>query len=237
MKHDVFISYSRSDVSWARKLEDALAREGLKVFLDEKRLQAGVNWEDALDNALLASRNVVVLWSDGAEQSNWVSREVETFRSLRRLDRSQAAGSDRRVIFVNLTGENTAYGSIQRIDDLRPAVAGGAKAGSIQAGIWSAAVQKVITAVRGADSRLPIPLAILAMNEEELRNVSPGNEGGIEKRFDEAVRELGFSLDGNGAPDLGNCYGPRRNDWSPFGGGVTIEAILDDILAAVNRHL
>jgi TIR domain len=237
MKHDVFISYSRSDADWARKLEDALAREGLRVFLDEKRLQAGVNWEDALDGALLTSRNLVVLWSDSAAQSHWVSREVETFRSLRRLGGSQAAGSDRRVIFVNLAGENTAYGSIQRIDDLRPAVAGGADADSIQAGVWSAAVRKVVTAVRGADSRLPIPLAILAMNEEEMRHVAPDDEGGIEKRFDETVRDLGFSLDGNGAPGLGECYGPRFDHWSPFGGDPTIQVILDDILLAVNRQL
>jgi len=234
--YDVFLSYSRSDAPWAVKLEAELSRRGIRVFFDQARLTAGEMWESRLAMSLHASRNLVVLWSGNARASDWVGRELGVFDAIRHPGGQATPSPERRLVFVNLVGENAAYASVQRIDDLQAAVAAGADASTVTSGLWNGVVAKVEAALHANDPRSPVPLAVFAMKSEELARVSPTTDPGNGKAFEVAVRELGFTQ-GGAAPDLNERYGAERGDWRPFDGTQTIHEILDGVLGGINAQV
>lgn len=73
--HQIFISYSRQDVDFARRLMAAFGARGWTVFLDA-RMPGGIDWQDELDAAIDAARAVVVIWSARSMQSDHVRSEV-----------------------------------------------------------------------------------------------------------------------------------------------------------------
>lgn len=74
--HDVFISYAREDRALARKLADALlAARGWSVWWDTS-LRTGEQFPRRIQDAVAASRCVVVLWSRHSIDSNWVIAEA-----------------------------------------------------------------------------------------------------------------------------------------------------------------
>lgn len=74
--HDVFISYAHEDRALARKLADALlAARGWSVWWDTS-LRTGEQFPRRIQEAVAASRCVVVLWSRHSVESNWVVAEA-----------------------------------------------------------------------------------------------------------------------------------------------------------------
>ncbi len=101
-----FISYSRSDDSWAlwlhRALETyrlpkrlvsrtsavgALPRRLLPVFRDADELPGCSDLGAKLNEALQASRSLIVICSPRAAQSRWVDQEIRTYQALGVADR------------------------------------------------------------------------------------------------------------------------------------------------------
>ena len=76
---DVFISYKRSDIQIAQRIEAALKDEGFSVFLDvaEKGINAGEAWQKRLDQELAQMRCCIVLTSSSSMRSQSVMREVQ----------------------------------------------------------------------------------------------------------------------------------------------------------------
>jgi TIR domain len=72
---DIFISYKREDQPIARKLADALEREGWTVWWDPK-LRAGERFNDVIEKALKESKCVVVMWSKRSVESLYVKDEA-----------------------------------------------------------------------------------------------------------------------------------------------------------------
>src|SRR5215831_8326223 len=72
---DIFISYKREDQATARKLADALEKEGWSVWWDPK-LRAGEHFDDVIEKALTSAKCVVVLWSKGSVKSQYVRDEA-----------------------------------------------------------------------------------------------------------------------------------------------------------------
>ncbi len=72
---DVFISYNRHDQVYARKLADDMRRRGLEVWIDD-RIGHGDHWFEAIEQAISATRAVVVIMTSEAEQSEWVKKEI-----------------------------------------------------------------------------------------------------------------------------------------------------------------
>jgi hypothetical protein len=72
---DIFISYKREDQATARKLADALEREGWSVWWDPK-LRTGEIFDDVIEKALTSAKCVVVLWSEGSVKSQYVRDEA-----------------------------------------------------------------------------------------------------------------------------------------------------------------
>ena len=75
---DVFISHSSADSETARRVESALRRSRLKVWLDSSKIRVGSLLRDELQTAIEGSRVVVLLWSKAAARSRWVAAEVLT---------------------------------------------------------------------------------------------------------------------------------------------------------------
>ena len=85
-RYDVFLSHSSVDVALARRVEKALERSGLAVWLDRSEIRVGTLLRDELHASVRASRTVLLLWSKAAAGSRWVAAEILTaFHERRRI--------------------------------------------------------------------------------------------------------------------------------------------------------
>jgi hypothetical protein len=71
----IFISYSRSDVGYAKRLAEALEHEGFAVWNDN-RISLGTSWPRVIQEQLDQSSAVIVLMTPRAYQSEWVQNEL-----------------------------------------------------------------------------------------------------------------------------------------------------------------
>jgi pSer/pThr/pTyr-binding forkhead associated (FHA) protein len=83
-QYDIFISYSRQDGDMMRRLTRDLRARGLVVWTDETLMPGEESWKRAIEDAIEASRCVVVLLSPSAKQSEWVERELDYASAQRR---------------------------------------------------------------------------------------------------------------------------------------------------------
>jgi TolB-like protein/Tfp pilus assembly protein PilF len=74
MSH-VFISYTRDEVSVARRFAEAFELAGLKVWWDQA-LRSGEAYDEVTEAALREAKVVVVLWSRRSSASRWVRSEA-----------------------------------------------------------------------------------------------------------------------------------------------------------------
>jgi len=72
---DIFISYNREDQPIAKKLADALQREGWDVWWDP-RLRVGEHFDEVIEKALDEAKCVIVMWSERSVQSRYVRAEA-----------------------------------------------------------------------------------------------------------------------------------------------------------------
>jgi TIR domain len=77
-RYDVFLSHSSANVAVARRVEKALERRGLAVWLDRSEIQPGVLLRDELQASIRASRLALLLWSAAAARSRWIAAELLT---------------------------------------------------------------------------------------------------------------------------------------------------------------
>ena len=75
MAGEIFISYRRADVAWAKLLHDHLKAEGVEAWYDAQ-VGAGQDWRVATANALEASRIFVLLFSSNAAMSSDIAKEL-----------------------------------------------------------------------------------------------------------------------------------------------------------------
>src|SRR5436309_4079081 len=80
----IFISYSRSDIGYARGVVEALAAEGIECWLDESNIPVGEAFVERLGTAL---RNADCFWlvdTPASRSSYWVFRELLTSARYKR---------------------------------------------------------------------------------------------------------------------------------------------------------
>ncbi len=80
----VFISYSRKDVSFAEQLVVDLEKAGLEVWRDVSSLGGGARWRKEIETAIRTSPIFIVVLSPDAVESEWVEREFLFASNLRR---------------------------------------------------------------------------------------------------------------------------------------------------------
>lgn len=142
LRYDVFISYARPDQRWARRLDDDLTALGFAVFRDESRLEPGVEFAPALRAGLLASRHFIVVWSNFARESAFVREELARFTVV-------AEGrSDRRLIQLNLEGQNPAYARFYAIDSLLHAAVYPGDPAQVPLELWQSVVATLVSVLR-----------------------------------------------------------------------------------------
>jgi hypothetical protein len=74
MNH-VFISYYRGDADFATVLRTKLEKAGHKVWVDQRGISAGDDWRREIDEAIQASKTLIVIMSPEAAQSEYVTYE------------------------------------------------------------------------------------------------------------------------------------------------------------------
>jgi len=227
--YDAFISYSRQDEPWAAKLESALAARGQRPYRDKNRLTAGEEWDDQLVSAIADSRHLIVLWSDNAKDSQWVSMEMAYFETSRRDDTRNL----RRHIHINLQGQSNVFRKYEAINDLQEA--GVYKLGIAcleqHRAVWLSVLDKVEASIQ-QDDAIPIYKAILTSTLDRLRAVDlKYKTTKFAPAYGETLERIGIKREGS--PDwqteLAKYYGAARSDWKPFGGAKSIEVILADL--------
>lgn len=76
MSGHVFVSYSRQDQKYTRKLVDDLRQRGFEVWIDD-RVDFGDQWWRTIVQAIRSCRSLVVVMTPDSEESEWVEREVQ----------------------------------------------------------------------------------------------------------------------------------------------------------------
>lgn len=84
IKQQVFISYSRKDINFARRLATDLEQAGFDVWWDLSDLKGGDDWVRFIPSAIQASQFFVVLLSPDSIQSEWVTKEYSYALRLRK---------------------------------------------------------------------------------------------------------------------------------------------------------
>lgn len=107
MSH-LFISYSRSDLDFARYLRASLEAEAFRVWMDEKQLSAGMDWWGEIETSIDSCAAFVVVMSPEARDSIFVQNEI-----LRAIDQKKP------IFPILLTGKNFGILAHVQFEDMR----------------------------------------------------------------------------------------------------------------------
>ncbi|MBN1565716.1 MAG: TIR domain-containing protein [Anaerolineae bacterium] len=77
----VFISYSRKDEDFARKLVNALSNRNIGAWLDVNEISPGENWVNVIQNGLVVCELMLVIISPDSMSSSQVAEEWQYFLS------------------------------------------------------------------------------------------------------------------------------------------------------------
>lgn len=237
-QYDVFISYSSADRPWAMKLYTDLQARNIRVFLDQNRLDVGKPWEPQLAKAVQGSQHLVVLWSNNADGSQWVRREVSYFENLNDPNLFDQQGESRRYVFILLESENRAYsaaqgiGLLKEINAYQPATPDKG-ASAVNAGQWQDVVSKLTKAIGDDDPSIPIPLAVLSMTNADLQKLDPAEAQDFGPDLNTLLGNIGIGTRENLLP----YYGAQRTDWRPFQDTRNVRQILDNLLVDINKGI
>jgi TIR domain len=232
-KYDVYISYKSEDRPWAMKLSESLRAKGLVPYLDEEGLKKGIGWERQLGEAMQQSHHLVVLWSDKADTSPWVRREIGTFEA--RIYGSNS--DDTCMIFIVMDGDASAYNSLEKFYEIKNADAYAAGAERLDEDIWRKIINKIEESIVNEDTSRPVLLAVMAMTNERLQKIDPDSH--IQGSF-KSLNE--FLIDScvetiKTKEDLIQYYGDHPEDWRPFGSTNSISAIMDSLKGEINAAI
>ncbi|HRK29478.1 MAG TPA: toll/interleukin-1 receptor domain-containing protein, partial [Tepidisphaeraceae bacterium] len=75
--HDVFISYSTHDKPIADAVCAGLEQKGIRCWIAPRDILAGVEWGQAIVEAISSAKVMVLLLSDHANQSSQIPKEVD----------------------------------------------------------------------------------------------------------------------------------------------------------------
>ncbi len=214
--YEVFVSYSSPDREWASRLNGQLRLKS--AFFDRTTIHAGDDWEAKIDEVLMQSKHLVVLWSPHAKDSPWVSREISTFYTHAK----PREHTDRRLIFVNLQGENTAYKALQQVNKASLQKAYQAQHDAEQ-GVWNEVIQEILNGLDPEKRTLQIPLVVLTLTDKRLNELKAEQLKSIEDEF------------GLSRPQIAARYGPRHEDWRPLAGTASIADLLEGMRREIEK--
>lgn len=71
----IFISYSRTDITFVDRLEADLQARQFRTWVDRRRLEGGLDWLDQIQSAIDQCQMLVLVLSPDAAQSKYVRME------------------------------------------------------------------------------------------------------------------------------------------------------------------
>lgn len=127
--HNIFLSYSRDDLSLMKRLRDGFRQVGFTVWTDERIEPGSPSWKMVIEEAIRNTDCLVVIFSPSAAKSKWVRAELDfaeaqnkpIFSVLARGDKSNAVPfgySSHQWVDMRLTSDYNA-----RFIDLTNAIA------------------------------------------------------------------------------------------------------------------
>ncbi len=221
---DAFLSYKHEDQPWAARLHAELEKLNLEVFIDTRDLVAGQGWEQQLDDALDATKAMVVLWSSKAKNLDYTDRERAWFdRPELKTPRLQT----RPVVAVLLDeAEPSGLQTQQFVTDLKDIAAYPNKLDAVPQSVW----QTVATRVKHALARDVTVVNTLVVAASSHR-LSAGYMGMDRwRKMEDTFTKL--SLGG----DVTARYGPTPLDWKPHG-SMTISEMLSALETEISKEL
>ena len=105
---DIFISYAREDRDKAKALAELFQHQGWSVWWD-RNIPPGRSFDEVIEEALVAAKCVVVLWSKNSASSDWVKGEAAEALQRKilvpgRIDSANVPLEFRRLQTVDLSG-------------------------------------------------------------------------------------------------------------------------------------
>jgi len=79
-KLNVFISYSRQDIAFVDRLQQALARRGIEAFVDRERIETVEEWLARIAELITNADTIVFVLSPGSVDSKICKEEVASRR-------------------------------------------------------------------------------------------------------------------------------------------------------------
>ena len=73
---NIFLTYSKEDRDWASEFVEALEKEGISTWFDIRHLDPGERWLEKTQDALRASKTLIVVLSDHNIESPWTFFEI-----------------------------------------------------------------------------------------------------------------------------------------------------------------
>ena len=110
----IFISYSRKDIGFVRKLAGDLEKAGYNVWWDLTDLRGGDDWPRVIPAAIESSQYVIVVLSPNSAISDWVEKEYTQALSLRKkiipimIASSRVPFALNTINYIDFTGEDYA---------------------------------------------------------------------------------------------------------------------------------
>lgn len=128
MNHDVFISYSSQDMEAAQAICHVLEQNEIRCWMAPRNIPPGSDYGDVIDDAIKSCKAVVILYSEKAASSPWVTGELNVaFEEQKtiipfRLDKTPLKGQTR--VMLNQRHWIDAYPDYKtKFNDLVKAVA------------------------------------------------------------------------------------------------------------------
>ena len=115
---DVFLSYSRTDADMARKLNDALQKQGKRTWFDQESIAPGADFQQEIYRGIEASDNILFVLSPASIDSPYCADEVDYAASLnkrfvtilcREIDVSTLHPTLAKVQWIDFSHPNTDF--------------------------------------------------------------------------------------------------------------------------------
>src|SRR5262249_54418911 len=112
----IFISYSRKDMDFVRKLAGDLEKAGYDVWWDITDLRGGDDWPRVIPAAIASSDFIIVVLSPHAAISEWVEKEYTQALDLHKkiipimLARSKVPFALNTINYINFSSREYADG-------------------------------------------------------------------------------------------------------------------------------
>jgi|GEM_PF-7109839 len=123
-KNSIFISYSRKDLEFVKKLSKSLRKKGVNAWYD-RELLSGEEWDDALEKQIIANDHLIIVLSESSVASDNVKNEMRYALDLGKdihpvlIEECSVPLSMRRMHYIDFQALGYNNGIKQLMEDIK----------------------------------------------------------------------------------------------------------------------